>query len=466
MSTSLKPQLQTKGQSNLHAKCRYCGNAWFPFPDKVLRPPVEAAVKCPKCKSKQHLHWISSIALPASQSSSSLFPSLKSVDFEKKKVPIPHAESTTPAPNVPITVETKHGAPEVEPLPEIKENEAPAKQEARPVFKASLFNSSLKRDSKPIFKASRLQNKPVVKTEAPPPAEEPALEQAQPVRESPPEQKPNIKPLVPAPVTEIKIESEPKENLPARETHEATEEIKVEIRSPPKIEPKPKIEEKASLFKPYVPEVAEPEQPEAEPEVRTVKNPPEKLEPAATQAPQKEEKTEEEPKTASLPEKPQPVAERKSMFRSSSLKATSGPTRPLFKSHFKRDSKPPIEIPEVRGEPGEPIPVPIPEPQVAPEEAKAVEEEESPREVRAEKRPRSRSKRESMLQPRKAELEVRQSPLDDEPEIQSTPKPTAEPAPETAAQESEPKPAPSGLFGKRKSKKKISEDPAEPEESA
>ena len=79
------------------------------------------------------------------------------------------------------------------------------------------------------------------------------------------------------------------------------------------------------------------------------------------------------------------------------------------------------------------------------------------KEATAERPTRSRSRKESMLQPRKAELEVRQSPLDDEPELETVPETHGK----AAAPESEPKPVfPSGWPTKKKPRKKLSEEPA------
>ncbi len=401
---------------------------------------MEAAVKCPKCKSKQHLHWISRVATPTAPATKSLFPSLKSVDFEKKsKIVIPNAENTSSPPSAPIANETNHEAPEIAPLPEIKENTEP-KRETRPIFKAQTsFAASLKQDSRPIFRASRLQPKPVAKTE------------------SPVEAKPSIKPPIPAPITEIKIDDE-EEKVAVRESHAPApetdrHEVKVEIHSPPKLEPEPKIEERP-LFKAPIQETPMPE-----PEPAT----------------QQEVKAEPEVKVEERPvEKPAPKA--RSMFRSDSpFKSSAGSSpRPLFKSQLKRDlkqSKPPIEIPEVKIEPEEAKIAA--EPALESEQAKvvtegeqegaksAVEIEPQPVKERAQRPTRSRSRKESMLQPRKAELEVRQSPLDDE----SEPQKVSETHGNIAPPDNEPKPVfPSSSPTRKKSRKKLAEEPTDIED--
>lgn len=386
----------------MHAKCRYCGNSWFPFSEKAYNPPVDAAVKCPKCKSKQHLHWIESAAPISRATGPTVFPSLTGVDFEQKKVTLPKIEN--PETNVPST----KNAPDIAPLPELKEKSQP-KQEARPIFKARMSAPAAKPDLRPIFKAStRIQSKTLAKPE---PLSQP---------------RPEFKPASPAPIREIKIEDEPeagqepKESKPF-EIHETERhELKVEPELGPKAEPEPKQEER-SMFKASSPEKLEPE-----------------VLPLAEIKP--EAKVEEQPAEKSEP---------RSMFKSSSFKSTVGSSpRPLFKSHLRRElnheSRPPVEIPEVK---------------MKPEQSPKIESEPK-REVRAERLNRLHSRRESLFPAKKAEVEVRESPLDDEPELEKVPEKKEK------SEASEQKPAfSSAWLSRKKPGRKLSENPDELEDS-
>lgn len=393
----------------MRAKCRYCGNAWFPFSERAYNPPVDAAVKCPKCKSKQHLHWIGSAAPISPATGPTVFSNLNGVDFEQKKVTLPKIES--PEENVQVIPSTKN-APDIAPLPELKEKSQP-KQEVRPIFKSRMSAPSAKPDLRPIFKAStRLQSKPLAKSEPP----------SQP--------RPEFKPAAPAPIREIKIEDEsevgqePKESKPF-EIHETeSHELKVEPELGPKAEPEPKQEER--------------------PVIRASST--EKLEPEALPLAEikQEAKVEEQPA-----EKPIAKPEPRSMFKSSSFKSTIGSSpRPLFKSHLRRElnheSRPPVEIPEVKMKPE------------AAEQSPKIEPEPK-REARVERINRLHSRRESLFPQKKAEVEVRESPLDGEPELEKVP--------EKKSEASE-KPVFSSAWASRKKPgKKLSENPDELEDS-
>ena len=421
MAVSLKTQSQSRGQYSLHAKCRYCGNAWFPFGEKTFDPPVDAMVKCTKCKLKQHIHWIGAVATISPSSAPPVFPSLKPIAFEQKKAVKPEIPDTSP----PVAPLIRRNAPEIEPLPELKEKPEP-KQEARPIFKSHMLQTGgSKQEVRPVFKAStRLQGKPFAKSEPPV------------------QSRPEIKPAAPAPVREIKIEDEPAPS-PVRE---------VKIDEP---EPRESRRFEDHAFERHEVEV-EPE-PRAEPErkqeevFRAPKPEPEPL-PKIEIRPEPEAKSEIEHEVKEpVTEKPQEKPEPRSMFKpqSSFRPETGGGMGSVFKSKLRRDlkqeSRPPVKIPEAMAE-------------SAPERELSPEVELEPK--RPERHPsRPRSRRESLFPQKKSEVEVRESPLEDEPELEKVP--------EKKVVEAEPKPAfSSGWPSRKKPKRKLSEDPSDVEDSS
>ncbi|MGI0085504.1 MAG: hypothetical protein ACREBQ_10520, partial [Nitrososphaerales archaeon] len=332
--------------------------------------------------------------------------------------------------STPIAPQIKQNTADIAPLPELKEKSEP-KQDIRPIFKARMIQPVTgKNELRPVFKAStRLQSRPITKSE---PLVQP---------------KPEIKPAAPAPVREIKIEDEPP-SAPIVEVKVVQPEVQVKIIQP---EVKP-LESKP--FEIHEVELHEAKVPRAEPELEHEQKPVLRAaspEPEASRGP--EIQPEAIPKVEigtqikeSEVNAPQSKPEPRSMFKKSQSlfkSEISASPSPLFKSKIKRDlkheSRPPVDIPETRAEP---------EPNEKP-----VLEAEPEKEIRPERHPaRSRTRRE-LFPPRKSEVEVRESPLEDEPELEKVPEP-------------EPKPdLPSGLPARKKTRRKLSEVPGELEDS-
>lgn len=376
MSVSLKTQIQSRGQYELHAKCRYCGNAWYPFADKALDPPVEATVKCPKCKEKQHLHWLGRLSSASTQPVA--FPNLKGVVEQKRE---------DQKVEIPLLTQTRT-APENAPSPEIKVIQDAKKPDLRPVFKSKLNPSN-----KPPFRAStKLQGKPFARSE-------------------PASPKPESRPDAPAPVREIKIEGDSK-LLPGQDTQHEKEPI-IEIRRD--FGPKPEEKSQAQNLVQRPEQVVETKIVETRQivETKTVVNAPIsqdrrviELEPIATAKLESKEpeviqayETTEEPKSlfksdVRVSQAPtEPGEKAKPTFKSSLLKPVQQP-KSMFRSQLKTDSKE-AEIPTIPE---------IPRP----------EEPATPKNLAEPKKPRSRGKRELFPQ-KKQEVEIRESPLEEDP---------------------------------------------------
>ncbi|HKW05593.1 MAG TPA: hypothetical protein VJN71_09870 [Nitrososphaerales archaeon] len=375
MSVSLKTQIQSRGQYELHAKCRYCGNAWYPLADKALDPPVEATVKCPKCKEKQHLHWLGRMSSAPTQTVA--FPSPKGVVEQKRE-----AQKV----EFPLLTQTRTSSENL-PAPENKVIQDAKKPDLRPVFKSKLNPSN-----KPPFRAStKFQGKPFARSE-------------------PASPKPESRPEAPAPVREIKIEGDSKLS-PGQDSQQDKEPI-IEIKRDFGTKPEEKPVAQTLVQAPE--QIVETKIVETRQivETKTVVNAPIsqerrviELEPIAAAKLESKEtdviparETTPEPKSLFKSEVPvsqaptEPAEKSKPTFKSSLLK--SAQPNSMFRSQMKPDSK----------EAGIPTIPEIPRP----------EEPASTKNLAEPKKPRSRGKRELFPQ-KKQEVEVRESPLEEEP---------------------------------------------------